>query len=169
MLVGYVLQGQPTKAQAMENSCRDAVQSFYAWYVPKALKKSATPAWAIAAKERSNSFTAELSRLLIEDSEAQARFAGDIVGLDFDPFLYSQDPRRRYVVRTIMTDGKKCFAQVHQTQNTADAPDVTAELIFTNGQWVFANFHYGKSEDSKDENLLAILKTLRADRRTPAK
>ena len=159
------LQAQPTKAPATEKSCGETVQSFYDWYVPLALKRSATPAWAIAAKERSNAFSSELSQLLREDSEAQKKVADDIVGLDFDPFLYTQDPAKRYALGKIETKGESCFVQVGLRQQSVEKPEVTAELVYRHDQWVFTNFHYGKSAYSQDENLLATLKKLQSDRR----
>jgi hypothetical protein len=35
------------------------------------------------------------------------------------------------------------------------------ELALKDGQWVFVNFHYGKSDQSEDDNLISTLKRLR--------
>lgn len=103
--------------------------------------------------------------MLKEDSEAQAKAVGDIVGLDFDPFLYTQDPANRYALGKITTKGESCLVEVGRPQQRIEKPAVTAELVYRHDQWVFTNFHYGKSAYSQDENLLAILKKLQADRR----
>src|SRR5438128_5333219 len=40
--------------------------------------------------------------------------------------------------------------------------DVTPEVSFKDGKWVFVNFHYGNG--GKEDNLLSILKQLREER-----
>ena len=157
------LQAQP--AQANERACRETVGSFYHWYAPLALRQRATPAWAIAQKERSKAFTSELARLLKEDSEAQTKAVGDIVGLDFDPFLYTQDPSGGYTVGKTTIKGESCFVQLAWPRQGSEKRDVIAELVYRHDQWVFTNFHYGKSAYSQDENLVSILKRLQSDRR----
>jgi hypothetical protein len=48
-------------------------------------------------------------------------------------------------------------------------PDVVPELAFENGQWIFTNFHYGKTGSPVNENLVSVLQILKKDRRKKAK
>lgn len=169
LLVPYSLQGQAKSSQGDEKSCREFVQSFYDWYLPHARTERASPAWDLAVKERGSAFSRELTQLLREDSQAQAKVTGDIVGLDFDPFLYSQDPAQRYLAGKTTRQGGACLVEIRRSGHVAGRPDVVAELTYGDDRWTFANFHYGKSAYSEDENLLATLKTLQRDRQTHSK
>lgn len=150
----------------MQKSCRDSVQAFYDWYVPKALKNSEMPASDLALRYKAALFSPDLLRALREDSQAQAKAKGEIVGLDFDPFLNAQDPSEHYVLRDVSVKDGRCSVEVYSVTSGKKSAKtaVIPELMFKSGQWVFMNFHYGKSKRAEDENLLSILKTLRADR-----
>src|SRR5665213_2174367 len=95
---------QLLNAQAPPSSARAFVTAFYKWYVPHALKDSTEPTWHIALREKRYSFDSQLLQLLQADSAAQAK-CEDLVGLDFDPFLNSQDPAPRYKVGEIKSEG----------------------------------------------------------------
>jgi hypothetical protein len=82
-------------AQTASPSARAFVERFYSWYVPRALQDNAEPTWRIAIKEKGGKFDPQLTRLLQADSNAQDE-CEDLVGLDFDPFLNSQDPAQHY-------------------------------------------------------------------------
>ena len=88
------------------------------------------------------------------------------MGLDFDPFLNAQDPSEHYVLRDVSVKDGRCSVEVYSVTSGKKSAKkfVIPELMFKSGQWVFMNFHYGKSKRAEDENLLSILKTLRADR-----
>src|ERR1051325_600832 len=77
---------------------QDFVQEFYSWYVPVAAKSRSGRASDLALSSLASAFESSLVRQLKEDSDAQAKVSGDIVGLDFDPFLAAQDPCQRYEV-----------------------------------------------------------------------
>jgi len=136
------------------------VQDFYDWYVPIALRDHAVPAWDFALKYRKQVFSAELFRALKEDSDAQAK-ASDLVGLDFDPFLNSQDPSKRYEADSSTQKGNEYEVKVYAigSGKKSDVPAVIAELVYNDRQWQFINFQYPDSGD-----LLSNLKLLRDDR-----
>jgi hypothetical protein len=158
--------GQGTPSQDARKSCRDFVQAFYDWYVPVALKHGRVRPADVALKNKGSEFSPELARALREDSEAQAKVKGDLVGLDFDPFLNSQDPSERYVVGNITPKGDRYWVEIYSLTSgkKSEKPDVVPELTFKDGRWIFVNFHYGQGEHSEDENLVSTLKILRADR-----
>ncbi len=77
-----------------------------------------------------SAFDAELFRLLKEDAEAQDKVPGEIVGLDFDPILNSQDPSKRYVVGAITRKRDSYWAEVYSIRSGKKNKkrDVVAEV-----------------------------------------
>jgi len=155
----------------MEHSCRAAVQEFYNWYLPRLMREVRTPAMTQALNARSQNFSAELHRRLAEDTAAAAKSPDEIVGLDFEPFVNSQDPAPRYVAKRSYRAGKGLWVEVHGVIDGKESedPDVIPELILSRGHWVFVNFHYPAQEaGGARSNLLGVLKELRDARRKPA-
>jgi hypothetical protein len=148
-----------------QKSLRNFVQGFYDWYAPKALRDNSGLAWDVAVKEKGCYFSKELALQLQEDSNAQAKAQGDIVGLDFDPFLNSQDPEGHYKVGLITQKSGGYWVDIDgdSSGNKAENVIVVAELAYKNGQWKFVNFHYPNGY-----NLLAVLKALRENRKKPS-
>lgn len=166
LTVSYSLRPQTESNQEVSESARRFVQQFYSWYVPRARANSPGPAWDLALKHKSSEFAPELARALKEDSEAQAKVQGEIVGLDFDPFLSAQDPCERYEAGRIVLKGAGYWVDIYGvcSGKRHEKADVVAELIQKDNHWLFVNFHY-----PKDRNLLAVLKSLREGREKPAK
>jgi Protein of unknown function (DUF3828) len=140
-------------------SCRRFVQSFYDWY-----KGKAGTNFEAALRDKRSAFDPELFKALQEDIQAQAKVPGEIVGLDFDPIVNSQDPCERYVVGSVTRKGDNYKVQVFGVCSGKKnaKPDVTAELATKDGQWQFTNFHY--TYDSGPSSLLAILESPRKER-----
>jgi hypothetical protein len=159
-----------TSNQEALKSARRFVQEFYSWYVPKALGPS-YDSLHLALKFRSYAFSTELFKALKEDSDAQAR-AHEPVGLDFDPFLDTQDPTERYELGRITQKGNTYLVEVFGVYPARPpdlregTPEVIAEVARRNGHWVFTNFLYPPiaKQYPDSANLLAILKLLREDR-----
>lgn len=151
---------------ATQKSCQSFVQRFYDWYVPLALSDKPAPAVATALKARPRAFSRQLLHLLEEDLQAQAKNTKEIVGLDFDPLLNSQDPGDRYAVQKVTIRDNRCSTEVYKVSPGTKGvrPDVVPQLMFQAGRWTFVNFHYGKGKESTDENLLQILARLRKSR-----
>ena len=138
-------------------SARAFVEGFYRWYVPQALGDSASAAWVLALERRPTAFDGDLARLLRAESAAQARCA-ELVGIDFDPFLDTQDPADAYVVGEISRQGRHYWAPIFALQSgkRSDKPDVRVELSEHNGRWFFVHFHYPDGT-----NLLKLLRSPR--------
>ena len=98
--------------QAESTACRKFVQDFYDWYAPLAKKSLREPAWNLALQRKPEAFSADLLKALKMDSEAAARAKGDIVGLDFDPFVGGQDPAGHYQARDVSWQGETCLIEV---------------------------------------------------------
>lgn len=149
---------RPLRAQAPSPSTRVFVTRFYSWYEPLALRDNGEPAWRIALKAKRGYFDQLLARRLQEDSAAQDQ-CEDLVGLDFDPFLYSQNPAEHYEVGEVRRRGKIYKVEVYRVQagQRSNKPDVIAGLERKHGRWVFVNFY---SPDGGD--LRTVLRALRA-------
>lgn len=155
-------------AQAALTSAQAFVQQFYDWYVPLALddhKDLSAP--DIVLTGRPSALDTELCRALRADSDAQAKAPGEIVGLDFDPFLNSQDPCERYVAGPASREGMVYEIPVRGIcEGISHAqPDVITQVMFESGTWVFVNVHY---PDSKND-LKAVLKELQRAREEPTR
>ena len=152
---------------ATEASCQKFVQDFYDWYLPRVLRWKGRSG-DLVLKEKPAVLSPELAKALKEDSEAQAKDkSGDIVGLDSDPFLNSQDDGfQKCVAGKTVIQGTSCRVEVscNFPKQKAESP-VTPELTFTGGHWIFVNFHY--SVDGKAYDLLKMLKDLREEPQKP--
>lgn len=149
-------------------SVRSFVSGFYQWYVPKTLKPHNGPAWNSVLKYRSRMLSSGLFEALKEDSDAQAKASGVIVGLDFDPFLNTQDPCEHYEVGGIVQREQTYRAQIFGvcSGKKSEKPDVIAQVERQRGRWIFVNFDYPDLEKQypNSANLLATLKALEEER-----
>jgi hypothetical protein len=126
----------PKDEPAEVHSVRKFVQGFYDWYAPLAAKESDVQ----PLKVRRADFNPELVRALEADRAAQAKVSGYIVGLDWDPYLASQDSGDRYDI------------------------DVFALVAKAHGHWTFADFVYPARGKVREQSLIQILVRLRLDR-----
>jgi hypothetical protein len=124
------------------DAVRRFVREFYDWYVPLAN----APGSAIdrALKARPAAFDTTLARELTEDVAAQAKVKGELVGLDFDPVLASQDPCPRYEVGYIEVTTTTYNVHVTPTCDRAAGPEprIVTEVATRSGGFAFVNFRY---------------------------
>lgn len=139
--------------QASQKCPREFVEGFYRWYIPKTHDEKEDGV-DIVLKDRVSDFSPQIIRLLNEDRAAQHACA-DLVGLDFDPFLASQDPDDRYEVGRITQKGETFLAEIFGVRDNyrREKPDLVAEFTEVGTHWFFVNFHYPHGYD-----LLSILK-----------
>jgi hypothetical protein len=169
------LPAQTLTTASQPQDCGRFVEQFYDWYVAKekALTKrnSRESALEVALREKRSSFSTELVKGLKEDLAASKKSSGEIVGLDFDPFLNAQDIAERYLLGKITPKGDHYLVEVFGIWGgqKKSNPDVVPELAFENGQWIFTNFHYGKTDIPVNENLISVLQVLKKDRQKTAK
>jgi hypothetical protein len=143
-----------------EASCRKFVQTFYDWYVAHGAN------FETAMKLKPTVLSNDLKQALLADLAASRKNSGEIVGLDFDPFVNSQDPAPHYRVGKTSLKNGTCWAEIRglPAPDKASQPDATAELRLEAGQWKFVNFHYGTDSGPEDENLMSVLRRLKNDR-----
>ncbi len=166
-------QAQKPGIQNAPESPDHFVGQFYAWYAPRTLSDNSIPAYEFTLKNKKNLFTPVLLKALKDDFDASAKVRNEIVGLDFDPFLNTQDPCERYEVGKTVRKGNSYWVEVYGvcSGKRSEKPDVRPEVVRINGHWLFANFHYehqAKDYPARDD-LLGILKLLREAREKPHK
>lgn len=149
--------------QNTESGCRSFVQSFYDWYVPIALREQSKKAWDIALRRKPRLFEHQLAVLIQSDSDAQ-RKAKELIGLDFDPFLNSQDPSEQFGVKSVDKKSYACLVTVDGFSSGIKREELVAEVRFTNDRWQFSNFYYADGENRHD--LMGLLRRLAADRQS---
>lgn len=172
LLVLFPLLAQPISSQTAneeetQESCRKFVQAFYDWYLSKeaASGNLSLPSWDVVLKHKANVLSPQLHRKLKADLDAQENCPGEICGLDFDPFLNSQDPSTHFKALSASRKGSSYWVAVYGFESGKRREHVTPELIQQDGRWIFVNFHYGKNQRTDDSNLLSILKGLQDDRK----
>jgi hypothetical protein len=139
-------------------SPREFVEQFYAWYAPRTEASDTAQGWNKALKLMYWDLSPQLAKLLEEDSAAQAK-CKELIGLDFDPILNTQDPAEQYEVGIIDKRGSHYFAKIHRVDSgrRKEASDVIAEFVRQGGRLFFLNFYDPKGETG----LVSILKSPR--------
>jgi hypothetical protein len=163
LVSGTVSQSQESVGDGA--ACTNFVQKFYDWYLAKSNQKNMKLSpFEIAVQQKSQWFSPELIKELKEDLRVSAKSPGEVVGLDFDPFLNAQDVATRYGVGKATSRNGKWYVDVYGTWNGKKnaKPDVVPELTCNKGIWIFTNFDYPGPPKS---NLFAVLKQLRDERK----
>ena len=169
------LTAQSAPTASPPKGCAEFVQQFYDWYLAKAKALTNDPsqesAFEVTLREKKSSFTSALAQALKDDLEASKKSPGEIVGLDFDPFLNGQDTAEKYVAGEVRPKANHYYVDVFGVWEGKKnpKPDVVPELALVDGKWIFTNFHYGKSDIPVNENLISVLQQLKKDRDKPTK
>lgn len=160
ILFGLLLPAQQAKVDSSAVALK-TVAEFYSWYVATAADNPGTDMRALSDKRWN--FGADLTRALRVDSAAAAKSPDEIVGLDMDPFLNSQDPCDRYHPVKVRRSGGKFLVDVVGSGGCPahTKPDVTVVVRFAGHQPVFTNFIYSSRAH---DDLLGLLAQLAADR-----
>ncbi|NMW20797.1 MAG: DUF3828 domain-containing protein [Chlorobiaceae bacterium] len=145
LLVGFLACYSPGITQVMEQkkSVGQFVKEFYDWYgiVSHQNSKLAPDERAITGK--AHMFSAKLIASLKEDYEASSKHPDEIVGLDWDPFLCSQELEDRYEVGGVKKHGQNYLVEVYGVSGGKrnPEPNVIAEVEQRGDHWIFVNFH----------------------------
>jgi hypothetical protein len=135
---------------------RAFVQQFYTWYAPIANGKHHGPAFYAVLDQQPRVLSDALLRLLTMDRQRQAEAGNEIAGLDFDPFLDSQDPCEKYVVGDSVVIGESYRVSVYGIceNEKSREPALVTEVARRDTSWVFVDFLYPRSQGA---HLLGIL------------
>lgn len=166
MLLTCAMTNAAYADETKDKSCQAYAQAFYDWYVKISQNvRGETPTSAVF-KNKKFEFSKELQSQLKEDEAVARLFPGEIVGLDFDPFLNSQDLPEKFTAGKVNVAGAKYHVDMFGTLEgkKSKKPDVIPELISENGHWVFVNFLYPGATDPTNRDLLSVLKQLKKDR-----
>src|ERR1700730_1157258 len=130
------------------------VQKFYNWYVPFSAH-SKTLACKEVLKAHPEYFSRALAPMLKKNIADMERTGG--LGLDFDPFLNSQDPPSKYVVGPADGTDEGYAMKVYSVRDgrRASKPDVIAVVENQHNSWVLTNFHYPEQGTSLRQLLRA--------------
>lgn len=155
----------PVRTQPTE-SAQHFVQRFYDWYLPYARDPNPGGGWSTVLRNTTFAFDTGLLAALKADHDAQAR-ADDIVGIDFDPFLASQDPCERYEARGEEKRGDRFEVGVYAVCDgrSSDTAVVVAEVTAHDGRWTLVNFRYPPAH----EDLVQVLRNFRENREEDAR
>jgi hypothetical protein len=149
LMTPLALHAQETSPPDLNQACRKFVQGFYTWYARR------ERSWNEGL--RKYAFSPELRRYF-KYAEGE---------LDFDPFLATNgDPYKRYVAGKVTVKGDRYWVAVYgrPTIEKRPKPIVTPEVMWKDGRWVFANFHYGKAKNPVDESILSVLRYYKKQR-----
>jgi hypothetical protein len=162
--------GAPVPASAAaaayysEAGARTFVQGFYGWYAAKVLASSHRQSgfgFIDAVRQRPTWFSPELKRLLEEDVAAASKCKDDVVGLDWDPFLESQETPGSYTVGKVEKTAQGFRVSVDLKDAKArDArnPAAEADVAFVDDHWQFVDFVEEPTDPKLKQGLVAILK-----------
>ncbi|MES1195705.1 MAG: hypothetical protein ABUL58_02025 [Steroidobacter sp.] len=155
---------QPIKADA--NAAGAFVQDFYDWYSPLAFREKNSLPWESALRQREELFSLKLVYALKRDSLATSNIDGTYTGLDFDPFLNTDNSCEHYLVGQVLEYTKNFRAEIQPVCNGKLHPKATvyAEIVFKKNHWQFTNFYYPEGRD-----LFQVLAELRKERRNDLK
>jgi hypothetical protein len=170
-LMASNFMAQTATAAPPPEDCSQFVQKFYDGYLSteKKLMKTKSDETTVEATLRENPsvFSPELAKALKDDLAASRKSPGEIVGLDFDPVLNTQEPAERYVVGRVTTKKDHFLVEVFGVPGGKKnpKPDVAAELVYQNGHWTFTNFQYANASDPRNQSLLGLLQQLKEARK----
>ena len=128
-------------------------QAFYDWYAGVGERSD------VAVRARPSGFAPQLLEALRLDFAAQSKNPDEIVGLDWDPFLDTQDPCNPYRVGQITRRGDTILVAVKGLCTDAAphaGPDVIAEVGQAKGRWVFLDFRHVGDRGSLLQDLAAL-------------
>lgn len=137
------------------------VRAFYQGYVPRGLAGGLAATDSLLL-ERPTLFAPSLLAALRQDAAARAAAVGEIDGLDFDPFLNSQDPCERYTVgpatqaNTVKPNAVRVTVRAECDRASGPPPAFSVEVVPQAGTWQFVNFYYGPPAG----DLLSLLRRL---------
>jgi hypothetical protein len=155
---------QTTKQADTASSAQRFTQRFYDWYtqIARSVSADSYPV-EFAIKRKPEVFSKPLLAALRADVAARSQGKGENDGLDFDPFLFTNDPCERYQAGRVSRQHNSYSVNIHAVcaGELTDSVYVVAEIKPTGGIWHFVNFHYPQNHD----DLIGVLRVLSEQRR----
>lgn len=154
VILALTASGAGAQQQSALDSPSAFVQRFYNAYL-----KQNPPRWANTVRVRPGLFEPSLSDALRRDAAAQAKTQGEIAGLDFDPFLGSQDPGAKFAARGTTPTQEGFRVEVFDLSAGPKAM-VLVDVVPRGGSWVIDNIRYPRNSS----DLRSLLHALRKER-----
>jgi hypothetical protein len=131
------------------------VRDFYDAYTPRGIAGGLLVLDGLLV-ERPELFTPQLLVALKRDAAERSAASGYIAGLDFDPFLNSQDPCERYEAATARRNGQTVLVDIYAICEgvRGSTPDLVVEVTASGTSWGFVDFYY-------DEEMRSLMQVLR--------
>jgi hypothetical protein len=151
-------------AYASEFGARAFVQGFYDWYSGRMLAASKSKSgkgfdFHDGLRAKPDSFSPELKRLLEEDYAASSKCPSEVVGLDWDPFLETQDTPGSYAISKVEKTAQGFRVSIDDKKaRRSDNPVAQADVAFVGGHWTFVDFAEEPTDPKSRQGLVAILK-----------
>ena len=153
--------------QPVAQQVKTFVQNFYNWYRLLAQTDHNVSTIELALQRKRFVFSRQLRALLDKDIRASHQVSGEVVGLDFDPILDSQEvPAPKYEVGSVNFKKGAYWVTVWASNGHQRTPKPTCilEIGSEDGHWVIQNVHYEDTGFSENENLITLLQTLAKER-----
>jgi hypothetical protein len=154
VILALTASGASAQQQSLLDSPSAFVQRFYTAYL-----KQKPPRWANTVRVRPGLFEPSLSDALRRDASAQAKVSGESVGLDFDPFLGSQDPGAKFAARGAIPTRDGFRVEVFDL-SAGPKPMVLVDVVPRGGSWVIDNIRYPRNAS----DLRSLLQALQKER-----
>ena len=142
-----------TFADTTLQSAAKFTQDFYDWYRGQNDRMDA------ALKDRRAAFEPTLLAALDADGAAQAKDSTEVVGLDWDPFLESQEVCDPYTVTGAVASSDTVDVSVKAMCKEIaphTGPDVIAQVRRTATGWVFVDFRHADNKGSLRQDLAEL-------------
>lgn len=162
LLLALLFTLSPLDAQRPPNDsttkARAFVDAFYAWYVPIAAADSREAPFVTVLRKRRELLTPLLFAALKADNDAQTKAPHDLVGLDADPFLNSQDPCAGYAIGVAMHLARAYLIQVYAVceGTRAAEPSAVVSVQSDGKRWQIADVFLGNGRDGLMHRLRAL-------------
>jgi hypothetical protein len=138
---------------AAARSATQYAQAFYDWYRVRGDK------YESAIRDSPSAFEPVLLGAMRADLDAQSHSPDEVVGLDWDPLLATQDPCDPYRVQGTTRRGDTILVSMKGTcadRAPQAGPDVIAEIGRLGDRWVFLDFRHAGDPGSLRQDLTRL-------------
>lgn len=153
-----VAQRQREEMTAGDSVAQQFTQRFYSWY------EKDSP-YETTVRDSGRYFAPSLLAALRADLAASKANSEEIVGLDWDPFLASQDPCPPYRAGATTHRADTVRIAIRAACGDSSRPAVIADIVFISGTPVFSDFEHGDERG----RLTSDLRELQASRDSTAR
>jgi len=164
LLAGSAVSAAPPAQGDAKSRAQTFARSFYDWYTEAGQERNVE----VVLLLKKDVLTPELYEALKADAEVTSKAEGELVGLDFDPFLNAQEAAYAYELGEVVEQAGDFRIPIYGHWGDQARPqkhhDLTAQVRCAADGCRFVNFHYPKSKLLLDRDLASVLKALAKQR-----